>query len=196
MRESVRLYQAWRSSQPDREPEEEIVEEIEGETALGTLEEAEEAAWTEISAYVRDLNPYEFQDLVAAVLRAMGYHVAWTAPPGPDRGLDLLGYTDPLGATGPRIKVQVKHRPDSRTSVDDLRAFMAILGAQDVGIYVSTGGFSAEAEREARSQDTRRVTLINLERLVELWIEHYQRASEEDRQRLPLKPVHFLAPRE
>jgi restriction system protein len=196
MRESVRLYQAWRRSQPDIEPEEVVEEDAETETALGTLEEAEEAAWTEITGYIRDMNPYDFQDLVGALLRAMGYHVTWTAPPGPDRGLDLLAYTDPIGATGPRIKVQVKHRPDAKTAVDGIRSFMAILGTQDVGLYVSSGGFTPDSEREVRSQDTRRVTLINLELLVELWIQHYERASEVDRQLLPLKPVHFLAPPE
>ena len=43
--------------------------------------------------------PYQFQDLVAALLRAMGYHVAWVAPPGKDGGTDIVAYTDPLGAT-------------------------------------------------------------------------------------------------
>src|SRR5581483_1369220 len=37
--------------------------------------------------------------LVAALLRAMGYHVSWVAPPGPDRGVDIIARTDPLGAT-------------------------------------------------------------------------------------------------
>jgi restriction system protein len=76
------------------------------------------------------MNPYEFQELVAALLRAMDYHIARVSPPGPDQGLDILGYTDPLGATGPRIKVQVKRRAD-KVTVDGLRAFMALLGSQD-----------------------------------------------------------------
>src|SRR5262249_22654856 len=34
------------------------------------------------------------------------------------------------------------------------------------------GGFTSEAERDARSQEQPRLTLIDLGRLVELWIEH------------------------
>jgi len=141
------------------------------------------------------MNPYEFQELVAALLRAMGYHLAWVSPPGPDQGLDILAYTDPLGAMGPRIKVQVKRRAD-KISVDGLRAFMALLGGQDVGIFISTGGFTSEAQREVRGQENRRISLIDLQRFFDLWVEHYSKVQEEDRQRLPLKAVQFLAPRE
>jgi len=137
------------------------------------------------------MDAYDFQELVAALLRAMGYHVHWVSPPGPDRGLDILAFTDPLGASGPRIKVQVKRRQE-KTNADGLRSFMAILGTQDVGIYISAGGFTSEAEREARSQENRRITLIDLERFFDLWVEHSDRLTETDQARLPLQPVYFL----
>lgn len=192
MREVVRLYQRWKR---EHRPVDEIGEPAEGEEqATVTLEEAEEAAWSEIRDYLVSLPPYEFQNLVAALLRAMGYHVSWVAPPGPDRGVDIVAHTDPLGASAPRIKVQVKRRAD-RISAGELRSFMAVLGAQDVGIFVAAGGFTPDAEAEARSQEARRITLIDLERLFELWVEHYDRLLEEDRHLLPLRPVHYLAPR-
>lgn len=138
--------------------------------------------------------PYEFQNLVAALLNAMGYHVAYVAPPGPDRGMDLLAYTDPLGTSDPRIVVQVKRHADAKINADGLRSFLAVLGDRDVGIFIATAGFTSEAEREARSQERRRLTLIDLSRLVALWVEHFDELLDEDRQRLPLKPVYFLAP--
>jgi len=193
MREAVRLYRAWKKQQPDDAETEPAIDAV--ETPATTLEEAEEAAWREVAQYLQEMNPYEFQDLVAALLRAMDYHVSWVSPPGPDRGLDILAYTDPLGASGPRIKVQVKRRAD-KTNVDGVRAFMALLGGQDVGIYISTGGFTPDAEREVRSQENRRISLIGLERLFDLWVEHYDAVSEDGRQLLPLKPVYFLAPPE
>jgi restriction system protein len=64
-----------------------------------------------------------------------------------------------------------------------------------VGIYVSAGGFSSEAAREARSEQ-RQVTLIDLDRLVELWVEHSAQLDDAERLRLPLKPIYFLATRE
>lgn len=139
--------------------------------------------------------PYDFQDLVAGLLKAMGYHIVWVAPPGPDQGVDVIAATDALGATGPRIKVQVK-RQQNRVSVDGIRSFIAVLGSNDIGVFVNTGGFTADAEREARTQETRRLTLIGAQQLVELWIEHYERLPEGALQRFPLRPVYFLAPPE
>jgi restriction system protein len=198
-RESSRLYYQWADQQPKdvTESEEEFHEEI-GTTervvdASSTLEEAEETAWNEIEEYITSINPYDLQKLVAALLRAMGYHVAWISPPGPDKGIDIVAHNDPLGTSAPRIKVQVKRRAD-KINVDGLRAFMAILGDQDVGIFVSTGGFTHDAEMEARTKETRKLTLIDLEKLVDLWIEHYDKVSESDKRLLPLRPVHYLAP--
>lgn len=186
MQEASKLYKAWKLAQP------EPVDDDNDVTARGTLEEAEEAAWNEVFRYLQDMDPYDFQDLVAHLLRAMGYHVDWVSPPGPDRGLDVLAYTDPVGANGPRIKVQVKRRAD-KINVEGIRSFMAILGAQDVGIFMSSGGFTSEAEREVRSQENRRISLMGPEKLFDLWVEHYEKLSVEGRQLLPLRPVHFLA---
>jgi restriction system protein len=184
----------WRRNQPE-EPHDSVGGGTTPASATSTLEEAEETAWLEVEQYLQGMNPYEFQELVAALLRAMDYHIAWVSPPGPDQGLDIPAYTDPLGATGPRIKVQVKRRADKIT-VDGLRAFMALLGNQDVGIFMATGGFTSEAQREVRGQENRRISLIDLQRFFDLWIEHYTAVQEEDRQRLPLTAVHFLAPRD
>jgi restriction system protein len=199
-KEASRLYRQWRASQPESiaELEEGVPEgasSIEKAAEASTVEEAEETAWAEIEQYVQTINPYDLQKLVAALLRAMGYHVSWIAPPGPDKGIDILAHNDPLGTSTPRIKVQVKRRAD-KISVDGLRAFMAMLGEQDVGIFVSTGGFTSDAESEARTKETRKLTLVDLEKLVELWVEHYDKVAEADKLLLPLKPVYYLAPTE
>lgn len=189
MKESERLYRLWEESRPESVAD---VSEPQRATA-GTFEEAEESAWAEVEQYLKSMNPYDFQNLVAALLRAMGYHVSWVAPPGSDKGIDILAHTDPLGTSVPRIKVQVKRREGTIT-VDGLRSFMAVLGDQDVGIFVSTGGFTRDAESEARIQEKRKVTLIDLEKLFDLWVQHYDKIAESEKRLLPLKPVYYLAP--
>ncbi len=187
-REAIRLYRQWKQDQPqDEEAEADLPD------TTTTFEEAEEAAWSEIQDYLSDMNPYDFQNLVAALLRAMKYHVSWIAPPGPDRGIDIIAHTDPLGIQGPRIKVQVKRRAD-KISVDGVRAFLATLGDGDVGLFVSTGGFTKDAEAEARAQEKRRIMLVDLKRLFDLWVEHYDKIPEAQRRLLPLRPVYYLAP--
>ena len=194
-RRAVKLYREWRASQPDSEAgmPDETADDSSGKAATITFEEASEQAWNEIEQYLREMKPYDFQELVAGLLRAMGYHVSWVAPPGRDGGIDIVAGNDPLGTKPPRIKVQVK-RQIQTVSVDGLRSFMAILGDEDVGLFVCTGGFTRDAEEAARGQERRRITLVNLEDLVDLWIEHYDRLNEDARRRLPLRPIHFLSP--
>jgi len=142
---------------------------------------------------VEQINPYEFQSMVAALLRAMGYHINWIAPPGKDGGVDILVTGDPLGTRPPRIKVQVKRQKQS-VNVDGLRAFLSLLGDDDVGVFVNTGGFTKDAQDSARAQERRRVTLLDLDALVDLWIEHYKKLDDAARRKLPLRPIYFLAP--
>jgi len=91
-REARRLYLQWRASQPEaitefEEGGSEGTGPLEKAAEASTVEEAEETAWAEIEQYVQAINPYDLQKLVAALLRAMGYHVSWIAPPGQIREL-------------------------------------------------------------------------------------------------------------
>ncbi len=199
-RESERLYREWKGNQPEAVDEERHLpgggDSGDGEREVTqTFEEAEEQAWGEVEQFLQQMNPFDFQELVGELLKAMGYHVSWVAPPGRDGGIDILAFSDPLGARPPRIKVQVK-RHQSAVSVEGLRSFLALLGDEDVGIFVNVGGFTKDAQEEARTQEKRRVTLIDLERLFDLWVEHYGDLSDAARRRMPLRPIHFLAPAE
>lgn len=191
MREASRLYRAWKAEQPD-EPTTEITDEAESTLLTATtLEEAEESARGDILSYMAKISPYRFQDLVARLLEGMGYHVVWIAPKGPDGGLDLVAQTDPLGVTGPRIKGQVKRRPENKVTEDELRSFLSLIEQNDVGVFISLGGFTREAQRHAR-ESSRRVTLVDGEGLLDLWVEHYGNLDEDGQQLLPVKPVYFL----
>ncbi len=57
------------------------------------------------------------------------------------------------------------------------------------------GGFTRNAEDFARMQERRKITLIDLDRLVELWIEFYPKLDDLARDRLRLTPVYILTPR-
>jgi restriction system protein len=194
-REASRLYHVWRQAQPGVvEPATEQTDEQpeDGKDVRITFEQAEEQAWAEIESYLRGISPYDFQELVAALLKAMGYHIDWIAPPGRDGGTDIVAHRDPLGTLTPRIKVQVR-RIGQNVDVNDLRQYMAVLGDDDVGLFVTTSGFTKTARDEAR-QHRRKVTLVDLERFFDLWVEHYPKLDDAARRRFPLQPIYFLAP--
>lgn len=180
-------YNKWKKAQP----EEELDEDSQKADASITLEEAEEQAWKEITYYLEHIDPYDLQEVVASLLESMGYHINWISPPGKDGGLDILAFTDPLGTKPPRIKVQVKRRKDN-IGVEELRSFLALINQDDVGIYVTTGGYSKDALVLARQQETRRIMLIDRQKLVDLWVEYQGKIDPRARDSLPLRPIYFL----
>jgi restriction system protein len=197
--ESRRLYRSWKAGQPKASPQpagasdgpETGVDADEPDLiAATTLEESEDAARQAILDYLGAVNPYTLQDLVGKLLEAMGYHLVWIAPKGRDGGLDLLAQGDPLGVKGPRIKGQVKRRGE-KTTEEELRSFLSLIEQDDVGVYISLAGFTRGAEELAR-RASRRITLIDGDAFLDLWVEHYDRVDEEGKQLLPIKPVYFL----
>lgn len=115
------------------------------------IEKLEQQASSGIKDFIIQKNPYEFQDLVAALLRAMNYHTSFIAQKGKDGGIDIIAYQDPLGIQKPRIKVQVKHYPETPIGVDVIRSLKGVINhGEEVGLFVTSGRFSTEAERFAR----------------------------------------------
>lgn len=199
---AAQMYQHWLKNHKKCNPSAELVAEliaedsVEGESDKSvsvSYEEAKEQAQEKIDAHLHAMEPYQFQGLVADLLKAIGYHVTWIAPPGKDGGVDILAYTDPLGTQGPRIKVQVKQQCKAVTE-PDLKSFMANIGQHDSGIFFCTGGFTKDAEAYARSQESKRIMLVDSAKLVQLWTDNIPHLSDQAWQRLPLTPIYFLTP--
>ncbi len=135
----------------------------------------------------------QMQELVAGILRAMGYRTT-VSPPGPDRGVDVFASPDGLGLEEPRIFVEVKHR-SAPMGAQEVRAFLGGRKAGDKCLYVSTGGFSKDAHYEAeRSQVA--ITLLPLPKLRKLLVEFYEKLDAETRALVPLKRLYWPVARE
>ena len=137
------------------------------------------------------LSPDEMEDLAAAILRAMGYK-SRVMPKGKDRGVDVLASPDGLELEEPRIKVQVKHRSGTSIGSQDIRSFIGGLRAGDKALYISSGGFTQEARYEADRSDNP-LTLLGLDELARLIVNHYEGFDIEGRVLMPLVRVYFPA---
>ena len=188
-------YRKWqKETQPPAGHEEEGEAEESQQGQEATIHEMEQVAIEGLKKQIALKNPYEFQDLVAALLRGMGYYTPFVAPHGKDGGVDIIAYRDPLGTGSPRIKVQIKHRLNTPATVQEVRQLMGLLQKDgDVGIFVSSGGFTADAKATARSSHVH-VELIDPDRLITLWQEFYAKLTDEDKSLLPMKPIFFYAP--
>ncbi|MDY7396675.1 restriction endonuclease [Aureibaculum sp. 2210JD6-5] len=160
----------------------------EDETLDTIKEEIEEKAHEFIKDKLQQLDWEEMQELVAGILRGMGYKTT-VSPRGADRGKDIMASPDGLGLENPKIKVEVKHRTGSMGS-SDVRNFIGGLRPNDKGLYVSSGGFTKEAKYEAERANVP-LTLIDNDRLVNLIIQHYDQFDPETRALMPLKKIYW-----
>ncbi|WP_349436415.1 restriction endonuclease [Pararhizobium sp. A13] len=165
--------------------------------AVDQAPEAEEDIFRNIQAkaveFTKDrisaLDWDEMQELVAGLLRAMGYKTQ-VSPVGPDRGKDIVASPDGFGFQAPKIVVEVKHRQGA-IGAPAIRGFIGgQRHAQDRGLYVSTGGFTREAYYEAERSNVP-LALMTIDNLVEALIEHYEKLDVETQQLLPLKRIYW-----
>jgi restriction system protein len=187
-------YRNWKSEQPkaaELTEQEENIEDVQ-QTQKTKLELLEDQALTDIKGHINSKNAYEFQDIVAALLRAMGYYTPFVSPRGKDGGVDIIAYNDPLGATTPRLKVQIKHKPNTSIPVDDIRSLTGLLNKDgDIGLFVTSGDYTSEAKRCAR-ESHRHIKLLNIDDFIELWQQFYIKLNDEEKNMLPLLAIYFL----
>jgi restriction system protein len=197
IKSAIQHYRAWKATQNTGDGGKEGSEEPEEEKLVRqtAYESAVAQARSEIEEHIDKLGWYDFQKLVAELLVAMGYHVPFIAPPGRDGGVDVIAYKDPLGTVAPRIKVQVKHK-NQKVAVGEVRELEAILRKDgDIGLIVSSGGFTAEVEREIRAS-TKHIETMDLSRLISLWQQYYDHIPESGKLLMPFVKLYFLAPPE
>jgi restriction system protein len=165
-----------------------VVEELEG-----GLEEVRRDIAERAHEFLKDkilsLSPDEMEELTAALLRAMGYKARVT-PKGPDRGRDVIASPDGLGLQPPRIVAEVKHRSKETIGANAIRSFLGVLREGDRGLFLSTGGFTREAHYEAERASVP-VTLVDLDHLATLVVEHYENFDLDGRSLVPLTRVYW-----
>ena len=146
-----------------------------------------------ITRHIENMDAFMFQNLVAALFSGMGYYVREVSQQNTaDGGIDVIAYQggDLLGAKTPRVRAQVK-RQEGKTGRPDLQKLIGAMTPGDVGVFVSTGGFSSSG-RDYAKQHQSQMELIDMPRFIELWISNYGALSDEDKSLLPLQPVFFL----
>jgi restriction system protein len=157
-----------------------------------TVESSEEAAWNQIEKYLQGRKTFEIKSMLAYLLRASGYHVAWIAPPADNFNQpDIVAWMDPIGARQPRILVQVIHKGQAMTA-EGIKSFSSLLEQNDFGLIFSTGGLTNEAREEMKSA-SQHMSFMDLESFFDLWVTQYNKLDWEAQRLLPLKSIYFLS---
>ncbi|MCB9948973.1 MAG: restriction endonuclease [Rhodospirillaceae bacterium] len=133
------------------------------------------------------LKPHEFEQFVAHLLTCMGYYARVTQRSS-DGGIDVIAHKDELGFEPPIIKVQCKQTLDQigRPTAQQLHG---AIEHGEHGLFVTLGGYSAEARTFERSKPNLR--FIDGNDLIELIYAHYDRFDPRYKMLLPLKRTYI-----
>lgn len=132
-----------------------------------------------------DLKGYPFEPFMADLFRAMGYRARATRNTRDD-GIDIIAHRDEFGIEPPILKIQVKV-VDANIGADSVKAFYAMVQDRDVGIFVTTGGYSSSATSFASTKGN--LKLMSGAELVELIQKYYDGLDPKYRKQIPLRRV-------
>ncbi|MCM3554865.1 restriction endonuclease [Janibacter melonis] len=179
-------------------PEDPVIEESQGDDDAGgadspvTRAADEEPSAARVEQYTRDLvlrtlltlEPAQFEQFTADLLRATGYRARVTQYSG-DGGVDVVAHRDLLGLEGV-IKVQCK-RTNATMGIPEVNQLTGTLSQGETGLFVSLGGYSAQARAVERQRHDLR--LLGAEEIVDLTLDHYVDLPPRWRSRIPLRQV-------
>ncbi|AQQ10064.1 Restriction endonuclease [Sedimentisphaera cyanobacteriorum] len=152
----------------------------------------EDYASTQIRSYIaQKFTGHQLADLINAILEAQGY-VTEVSPPGPDGGVDIIAGRGPMGFDPPWLACQVK----SGNNQQDVKVMRELKGVMqefkaEQGLFVSWGGFTREAIKEAR-KNFFELRLWDAGEVVENLLGYYEKFADEIKADLPLKRVWLL----
>ena len=134
-----------------------------------------------------DFDAFEFQDLVANLMAAIGFNDPKVSLPGPDGGVDVTGNLEVATFAKVTVVVQVKRydlgKKISAASVKQLRQSIPFGGQ---GAFVTTSDYQRKAIDIAQEAGFPYIGLTNGQQLVDLLIEHKEALPEELREKLSL----------
>lgn len=158
----------------------------EDETGLSIVRDIAETTRDFISKTIKtDFKGRAMEPLVAELFRAMGYKARVTRPVKDD-GIDVIAHRDELGVEPPRFKIQVKTQ-GANVGADAVKAFYASIDERDVGIFITTGGYTAAATDFARTRANLR--MIDGIELIDLIAKYYDQFDLKHRQMIPLRRI-------
>ena len=139
------------------------------EPVTTTPELPEEEEENELLEVMQSLSPEGFERLCKRLLHEYGLEKVTVTGRSHDGGIDGMGLLRLNPFVTMKVLFQCKkvRKSVSRAQVGDFRN--AVMGRADKGILLTTGWFSADAEKEANRDGVIPIELLDGERLVELF---------------------------
>ena len=125
----------------------------------------------ELLDLLRSLSPRGFEELCLLLLRENGFENLTLTSRGRDGGIDGMSILRINPFVSFKVLFQCKRysarNPVKREQIGDFRN--AMLGRADKGIFITTGYYSADAEKEANREGAIPIELVDCEKLIDMF---------------------------
>jgi restriction endonuclease Mrr len=129
---------------------------------------------------IHEMDPYQFEFLVAELLRKIGYENVEVTQRSADKGIDVIANLTVGGLTNVKTVIQVK-RYKKGNNISG-RYITQLRGSAEVdqrGLIITTSDFTKDAINESKAQNKMPVALVNGEKLIDLLFSYKVGVKEE-----------------
>lgn len=144
----------------------------ERQTISDAIEDANKATKEKLRDLLYKMPPRAFELLIGDLLSEAGYEdVEVTARSG-DEGIDVRARLTAGGIADVNAAIQVKRYNKKNVQTPTIRELRGSLDPDEIGVVITTSGFSSGAKEEAQKASRTPIKLINGTDLVELLVQH------------------------
>ncbi|MEO1030477.1 MAG: restriction endonuclease, partial [Bacteroidota bacterium] len=129
---------------------------------------------------IQEMDPFQFEFLVAELLRKIGYENVEVTKRSGDKGIDVKGNLTVGGLTNVKTVIQVK-RYKKGNNISG-RYITQLRGSAEVdqrGLIITTSDFTKDAKNESKAMNKMPVALVNGEKLIDLLFQYKVGVKEE-----------------
>jgi len=118
---------------------------------------------------IQEMDPFQFEYLVAELLRKIGYENVDVTKRSGDKGIDVVGNLTVGGLTNVKTVIQVKrYKAGNNISGKYITQLRGSAEVDQRGLIITTSNFTKDAVKEAKASNKMPVSLVNGEKLIEL----------------------------
>ncbi len=118
---------------------------------------------------IRQMDPFQFEYLVAELLKKIGYEDVEVTKRSGDKGIDVLGNLTVGGLTNVKTVIQVKrYKKGNNISGKYITQLRGSAEVDQRGLIITTSDFTKDAVNESKALNKMPVALVNGSKLIEL----------------------------
>ena len=120
-----------------------------------------------------DMDPYQFEFLIADLLKEIGYENVEATKKSGDKGIDVIANLTMDGITNVKTIIQVKRfKAGNNISGKIITQLRGSAEVDQRGLVITTSDFTKDAVQESKAPNKMPVSLVNGEKLLKLLIKH------------------------